>query len=269
MHAPHNSPPAQTTPLPASTNAVSIEVCVDSVAGLATCQGHADRIELCSALSLGGLTPTPGLIARATDSVVPVYAMIRPEAGGFDLLPDQVDLMCCEIRSIRAAGLAGVVIGATQHDTQGQCHVDRSALARMCDAAGPLDITLHRAIDLTCDPLAALEVAIELGIGRILSSGGAVRATDGAARLAAMQRHAAGQITLMAGGGVAPDTLPALAAATGITAFHASCSRATPTARDLYAMGFAPQTQARTDAGMIDALRAAAITACRPTRAPV
>lgn len=196
-----------------------LEVCVDTPDGIAlAAAAGADRIELCSALDLGGLTPGAGLIAAAKGSGIPVHAMIRPRAGDFRAGEADLAAMLDDIRHIRVARLSGVVIGVAD----GSGALDRAALARLVDAAGPLDVTLHRVIDLTPDPIAALEVAVSLGIRRILTSGGARIAPDGVRQIAAMVRAARGRIEIMAGGGLTPANAPMLVA-TGIGALHASC----------------------------------------------
>ncbi len=123
-------------------------------------------------------------------------------------------------------------------------------------AAKGLDCTLHRCFDLVPDPAEALETAIALGFRRILTSGGALRASDGAAQIAALLAQARGRILLMPGAGVTADTAPALVAL-GVTEIHASCAAARPQAGPAVALGFAPATDRRTDAALVRALRAA------------
>ncbi|WP_377511268.1 copper homeostasis protein CutC [Octadecabacter sp. R77987] len=233
-------------------NSAALEVCVDTAEGLSACQIHADRIELCSALELGGLTPSPGLLAIARDSKVPVHAMIRPRAGDFSY--DDHDLEAClqDIAAVHAAGLAGVVLGAFKDR-----ELDLVALAKMRAAAGDMACTLHRVIDLVDHPLRALEDAIALGFDRILTSGGAVRAPDGIDGLAALQGAAAGRITVMAGSGVTAQNLGDIAAKTGIYAFHASCSLPVAQGHEEQAFGFATASRNRTDPARIAQMRAA------------
>lgn len=230
----------------------TLEVCVDTCAGLAAAQNDADRIELCSALGLGGLTPGAGLLSAVRDSRVPVHAMIRPRAGGFHY--DAADRAAClaDIAAAKAAGCAGIVIGAAQN---GQ--LDHDTLAAFVTAAEDLPCTLHRVIDQLDDPLTALDTAMDLGISRVLSSGGAVRAVDGLDRLAAMQTQGAGRITIMAGSGITPDTVARIARATGIRHFHASCSVTRPSDPADRRLGFAGETVAATDPETIGQLRAA------------
>lgn len=197
-----------------------LEVCVDDTQGLASAiRGGADRIELCSALALGGLTPSPGLIAAAARAEIPVFAMIRPRAGGFVYTEDEVEAALVDIGAVGQANLAGIVCGATLPDGQ----LDRDIIGKFRDAAGGLPMVLHRAFDLSPRLSEGLETAIELGFCRILTSGGALTAIEGREALAALVTQADGRIEIMAGGGVtalnAGDLLM-----TGVHALHGSCS---------------------------------------------
>lgn len=237
-----------------------LEICVDSPAGLrAAIAGGADRIELCSALALGGLSPSPGLIALARDTPVPIMAMIRPRAGGFDFSEDEVTAMEAEIASVAHAGLAGVVIGATRTDPSGQVTLDLPVMERLVRAAGSLDMTLHRCIDLMQDPLQAIDQAADLGISRILSSGGASTARAGLSRLARMMDHAGDRITIMPGSGVSAESLPELLRALSPSEVHASASRpvssADPGKARLLEFGFQPTGAKRTDSGLVAGLK--------------
>ena len=168
---------------------VTLEVCVDTAGGLAEAvAGGADRIELCAALAVGGLTPSAGLIDMAARCGVPVVAMIRPRAGDFVWSEAEVAMMVAEIGEVRAAGLAGVVLGASLPDGR----LDVPVLRRLLAASGGMELVLHRCIDLTPDMGEALEEAVALGFDRILTSGGEVMAEDGAARIASLVAQAAG-----------------------------------------------------------------------------
>lgn len=195
-----------------------IEICVDSPAGLeAAFAARPDRIELCSALALDGLTPGPGLVRMASAAGVPVLAMIRPRAGNFVFgAADRVAALA-DIEHMRAAGLAGVVLGASLPDGR----LDTGTLAIMMKYCKGMDLTLHRAFDVTPDPFAALEQAIDLGFSRILTSGQAPTAPEGAPLLAQLVRAARGRIAIMAGAGVRAEHAAALAA-TGVRALHGS-----------------------------------------------
>ncbi|MBA4489232.1 copper homeostasis protein CutC [Paracoccus sp. S1E-3] len=243
---------------------ILLEVCVDDAAGLAAARvGGADRVELCAALALGGLTPSAGLMALAKDAGLPVMAMIRPRAGDFVWSPEERSAMLAEIGAARAMGLAGVVIGASRPDGR----LDIEVLAEQVAAARGLDITLHRAIDLTPDPAAAMRQVAALGIGRVLSSGGARSALEGIARLRAMA-EAAPEVTVMPGGGVSAGNAAEFANQPGLREIHASCSlpQPAPALPQVAAFGFQPPGARATDAGQVRALRAALdqIGASRP-----
>lgn len=155
---------------------ILLEVCVDSAEGLtAAIEGGAGRIELCSALELGGLTPLPSLMRIAARAPIPVYAMIRPHAGPFIFGAADEEAMMIDIDAVRAAGLAGVVIGANRPDGT----LDMPLIHRLKAHATGLGSTLHRAFDLVPDADQALEQAIELGCERILTSGCALKAAEG------------------------------------------------------------------------------------------
>lgn len=231
-----------------------LEICVDDAAGLAAAiSGGADRIELCSSLALGGLTPTPGLMALAATSPIPVYAMIRPRAGDFVFSQEDVATMQTDIDAARSAGLSGVVLGATHPDGR----LDTAILERLVTRASGLGLTLHRAFDLAPDFPAAIDTAIDLRFKRILTSGGAPRAIDGRDALRTIIAHAAGRIAIMAGSGVTADNAE-IFLALGLTDLHASASRPieTPTGRAAD-LGYVAPGMKRTDVELVAALKRA------------
>jgi len=233
-----------------------LEFCVTGMADArAAIDAGADRLELCQALDTGGLTPPAGLMQAAARLPVPVVALIRPRPGDFTYDADEIAQMAADVATARICGLYGVAIGALTGDGR----LDRAALAPLIAAAGPMSLTLHRAFDLTPDPFAALETAAELGFDRILTSGQAARAVDGAALIARLVQDAAGRLVLLAAAGIDAAALPDLAARTGITEAHASASHRVAAPPDLVARGFAPA------AGLLrlDPLRAAALAAAR------
>lgn len=232
---------------------ICLEICVDEAVGItAAVQGGADRIELCAALALGGLTPSVGVMALASEAGVATMVMIRPRAGDFVWSQAEVRAMQAEIAATRAAGLAGVVIGASRGDGR----LDTGVLAELMAAARGMDVTLHRAIDLVPDIDEAMAQCRALGIGRVLSSGGAVTAEAGLARLAQMARSG---ITVMPGGGVSAQNAARFAAAFDLREIHASASVAKPEAQDakVRAFGFQPEGARATDVDRVRALRRA------------
>jgi copper homeostasis protein len=234
---------------------VLLEICVDDAASVeAAIAGGADRIELCSALELGGLTPSPALLARAVATGVPVHAMIRPRGGGFVLKSQDLELMVDEIGRTLAAGAAGIVIGALRIDSG----LDSEALARFRDAARGAVAILHRAIDLTPDPVEAVRQAVGLGYDKILSSGGAPTVLEGAAVLARMVQTAAGRLSIIAGSGVSPDNVHQILARTGVREIHASASIAdAPIDPPAVRLGFGLAPRRMTDADIVRRLRVA------------
>jgi copper homeostasis protein len=232
-----------------------LEICVDDLAGVrAAATGGADRTELCSALGLGGLSPSPAFAAAALESGLRVHAMVRPRAGDFVYSTDELTLMSAEIRELASIGVQGVVVGATLPGGS----PDRDALARLRDAAAGVDIVLHRAIDLAPDLCAAVEVAASLGFDHVLSSGGALSAPEGANVLAKMVEAAAGRLSIIAGSGVTAENAAELARTTGVKAVHASASSTYewPDSR-IASFGFGPPMKRVTDASKVTALRAA------------
>ncbi len=233
---------------------VILEVCVDSAAGLAAAvDGGADRIELCTALALGGLTPSPGAISEAAGCGVPVMAMIRPRAGDFVWSEAELAVMEADICAARVAGLAGVVLGASLPDGR----LDVTALRRLAGAAAGMDLTLHRCFDLVPDMSVALEEAVGLGFRRILTSGGARTAAEGAPVIGALVRQAARRIGLMAGAGVTAAVAPVLLAQ-GVRELHGSCAENVAVSVKVSEMGFGPAAERRTSAALVRALRLAA-----------
>jgi copper homeostasis protein CutC len=235
---------------------MALEVCVEDLAGIdAAVAGGADRIELCSALAVGGLTPPASLARAAADAPLPVHLLCRPREGGFVYTPAEQALIAEDIRTAAEAGLAGVVIGACSGDA-----LDTRLLALLvaqARAAGeargtPLSLTLHRAFDLCADLPLAMEAAIGLGFDRILTSGGMPKAIDGVAMLARLHRQAAGRIVILAGSGVSPATLPAILE-TGVREVHASCRRPDPAPANPATLrfGFVSPDHARTDAHVV------------------
>lgn len=226
---------------------VLLEVCVDTPAGLAAAiAGGADRIELCAALGLQGLTPAPGLMALAASAPVPIYPMIRPRNGDFCFDARDLDVMRHDIDAARSYGLAGVSIGANRPDGD----LDLDVLEKLVKHSAGLGLTLHRSFDFVTDQAAALEAAIALGFERVLTSGGALTALAGAERLADLVAQADGRIRILAGAGVRASNVAELVRRTGVREVHGSFGGplpgADPTSR-LVTMGFLPAQMRDTD----------------------
>lgn len=204
---------------------VLVEACVDSVdSARAAERGGAGRLELCDALFDGGTTPSAGMIAACREGVsIPLFVIIRPRGGGFVYSEPELDVMRRDVVAARALGADGVVIGALRPD--GTVHAD--ATRSLVDAAGDMPVSFHRAFDFAPDLSEALETLVTVGIKRVLTSGGAPTAGQGAAELASLVRQADGRIVVMAGGSVREGNVRELIAATGVREVHVRLTRLT------------------------------------------
>lgn len=205
---------------------IALELAVQDPAGVRIAREvGAARVELTQALALGGLTPSPATLELACEAAgedgPEIHVLIRPRPGGFQYDADEIALSVRDVEWAIANGADGVVIGAL--DSSGALDLD--AMARLRDAAGEASVTLHRAIDVTADPVATLERAIELGLRRVLTSGAASTAIEGVETLRSLVTVADGRIEIMAGSGVVAGSAAALVA-TGVDALHFSAKRA-------------------------------------------
>ena len=206
------------------TDARLLEVAANSVASaLAAQAGGAGRVELCSALELGGLTPSHAQIAIVRERLsIPLYVLIRPRAGDFLYNDHEIETMRRDIETCAALGCNGVVLGAL--DAQGE--VDQAVCRILMAAAGHLGVTFHRAFDMSRDPRQSLEAVIDLGCERVLTSGAQASASDGAVLIRALLAQAAGRVAVMPGAGINPGNIAALVKATGAHELHASARHA-------------------------------------------
>ncbi|EKO3672739.1 copper homeostasis protein CutC [Vibrio metschnikovii] len=199
-----------------------LEVCIDNIESLHyAIQGGATRIELCSALALGGLTPSYGMMKQSARlSTIPVYAMIRPRQGDFLYDHDDIAMMLDDIDAAAEAKLQGVVIGALT--AQGE--IDESQVKQLVTRAQQhgLGVTFHRAIDQCRDFRQALELLIDLGCERVLTSGQAPQVEQGISTLADMVSLAKGRIRIMAGAGLTANNVTRIIQQTGVQEVHLS-----------------------------------------------
>lgn len=202
-----------------------LEICVDTYEGAcAAIEGGAGRIELCSSLSEGGLTPSAGLMKAAAALPVPCHAMIRPRSGLFCFSKAELKIMLSDVAIAQEAGLAGVVLGVQTADGT----LDKPVLAQLIQAAGPLSKTLHRVIDVVPDPLAELRHVIDLGFNRVLTSGAQPLAPDGVDLIRQMVDQADGRLSIIPGCGLTPENVSQVVEATGVAEVHAACNRRVP-----------------------------------------
>jgi copper homeostasis protein len=234
---------------------VLFEACVDSVASaIAAEAGGAGRLELCDSLIEGGVTPSAGKIAAVLARVrIPVNVLVRPRGGDFVYSEEEMDVMLRDIAECRRLGVSGVVIGCLTAAGD----VDEEATRRLVDAARPLSVTFHRAIDTAREPIEAFRACIRLGVDRVLSSGAAPSADKGARVLrafvveaekcmsggagagASADATAAGsgaskpskppqRPIVLAGGGVTASNAASIVASTGVAEVHGTARVAVP-----------------------------------------
>ena len=197
---------------------MNFELCTDSVEGAKMAGKFGfKRIELCSALAEGGLSPSYGLIEQcALHSTAEVHAMIRPVGGGFCYTSEELEVMITDIRQAKKAGAKGVVFGIL--DPNKQVSADNVLLLQEARALG-LESTFHRAFDQLSDPISGMEALIEMRFDRLLTSGLQRTAYEGLHLLSELQKTYGKRIQIMAGSGVNPSNAKELAA-TGITNLH-------------------------------------------------
>jgi copper homeostasis protein len=199
---------------------IVIEACVESLdAAVAAEAGGAQRIELCSNLAEGGVSPDSATLAACVAQLtIPIVVMVRPRAGNFTYSAIEHAVMLEEIRRTQDAGAHGIVTGALRPDGT----IDHTRAAELVAAARPLPVTFHRAFDECRDAARALETVIALGASRVLTSGQGRSAPDGAAAIAQLVRLAAERITIVAGGGINGKNVAALVRASGVREVHLS-----------------------------------------------
>jgi len=199
-----------------------VEVAVETLrSALAAENGGADRIELCANLDEGGTTPDTGLIASLIEQLrIPLAVIIRPRAGGFVYSDDEIRIMHGDIVRARGLGVRGIVAGVLRADRR----IDVDGARALVDTAAGLPLTFHRAFDATPDLPEALEDVIATGAARLLTSGGAASALEGADAIAALVEQAKGRIAIIAGGGIREHNVRELIARTRVGEIHTRLS---------------------------------------------
>ncbi len=198
------------------------EVCAGSLPALeAALAVGADRVELCAALEVGGVTPSIAMIETAVALAgrrTKVHVLVRPREGDFVYSPRELDVMCRDVLAAKGAGADGIVVGAL--DRQGA--VDREACERLVALARPASVTFHRAFDEAAAPLAAFEDVKALGVDRLLTSGAAPDVLTGAPVLAELVRRAGKRLVVLPGGGVTEANAGQVLSFSGATELHFS-----------------------------------------------
>jgi copper homeostasis protein len=197
---------------------VTIEVCVSDVeSAIAAEAGGADRIELCDNEAVGGTTPSAGTIAEVCRWLsIPVHVLIRPRGGDFVYSERELAVMRHDVEAAKALGAAGVVLGVLTATAQ----VDRDLTIGLIEAARPLGVTFHRAIDRTPEPRETVDALVALGVERVLTSGRCTTALEGASNIAALVKYAQNRITVVAGGRINADNLENIVRQTAASEVH-------------------------------------------------
>lgn len=215
-----------------------LEICANSYQSAVNAQeAGAHRIELCSELSVGGITPSYGLIKQVVTALsIPVYVLIRPRSGNFDYSDDEFEVMKRDIQVCKDLGVQGIVSGVLKEDNT----IDVKCTQTLVEWAYPLPFTYHRAFDCVPNPKEALEVLINLGVNRVLTSGQQTKAIDGIQLLSKMKELAGNKVVILAGGGINPENAAEFKKA-GFDEIHASASKLVRNAASEY-FGNTPQT---------------------------
>ena len=202
------------------------EVCTDDVDQAKEAEAlGAHRVELCSALELGGLTPSMGLLqAMREETKLGIHVMIRPRAGDFLYTEKEFGAMQRDVALAMGLGADGIVLGMLTKDGL----IDQSRMRMIMSIAGSLEVTFHRAFDVCADSEEALDDLINLGVTRLLTSGCAATAPSGKETIAQLVQQSQGQIQIMAGCGVGPANVRDLVQRTGINDVHFTCRKRVP-----------------------------------------
>ena len=196
-----------------------VEICCGSADDvLEAAASGADRVELNAALPLGGLTPSMGQLVASKSAGVELIAMVRPREGGFCYSALEFETMLRDARALIAAGADGIVFGILNPDGT----VDAERCKRMVETIGPKQAVFHRAVDVTPDWRAAIDTLCALKFRRVLTSGLATSALEGAATIREMIAYAAGRIEILPGAGIRAHNVVTLIEKTGCTQVHAS-----------------------------------------------
>lgn len=201
-----------------------LEVCVDCLESVRNAiEGGAHRLELCSALSEGGLTPSVGL-AKVVCSIssVPVFAMIRVRCGSFVYDADEAEAMLEDLRRLKEVNVAGFVFGALTESNE----VDIELCKKVIEHAQPLPVTFHRAFDQVNNPMEAIDILSELGFCRVLTSGQKDSAKEGLGLIQVLVEYARRkEIIVMPGAGISEQNIIEVSKRSGALEFHASCKK--------------------------------------------
>ena len=213
------------TPYPqVMTEPVLIEVCVDSVASaVAAERGGAQRVELCSDLLEGGITPSLGLLQAVRAAVsLPLHVIIRPRGADFCYSDAEFDIMRRDTELAKRAGADGVVFGILD----ASAHVDIIRTRQLVELARPMSVTFHRAFDMSADLQNSLDDVCQTGAHRLLTSGGEQDCVQGTDAIAKLVKSTRDRIRIMAGGGITPTNVAQILQRTRVNEIHVGLATA-------------------------------------------
>jgi copper homeostasis protein len=202
------------------SNNVLLEICVVSLDyAMAAQRAGASRIELCSDLTCGGITPNPGLMEMAREQLrIPIHVLVRPRPGDFLYSDDEFQIMRQTIEHAKQLGMDGIVLGLLDQDSK----IDVARTRELFDLADPLPVTFHRAFDETPSWEESLEAVIQTGAQRLLTSGCCPKVMEGLSNLTQLVRAARDRLIVMPGGGITPLNVVEVVRATAAREIHAS-----------------------------------------------
>lgn len=205
-----------------SSKPIQIEICIDSVeSAIAAEQGGADRLELCQNLFEGGTTPSAGMILSVgRRTTLPVFVIIRPRGADFCYSDAEFGVMEEDVILARELGADGIVTGILKPNGT----VDRRRMKRLIELAGELPVTFHRAFDVSRDPFESLEVLVDLGVQRVLTSGQEKSVLEGIEVLARLVKAAGNRILVVPGGGITERNFERIHRGCGASEYHLSAS---------------------------------------------
>lgn len=201
---------------------MKLEICANSFqSALNAQQAGAHRIELCSELSIGGMTPSYGLINKVVHELsIETVVLIRPRSGNFVYSDSEFQVLKNDIRICKELGVDGIVSGVLNTDNT----IDIERTKELVELSKPLQFSFHRAFDILPNPKRALQELIELGVHRVLTSGQKLKAIDGINLLKELKELGASSITILVGSGVNPENAKVFKDA-GFSELHASASK--------------------------------------------
>lgn len=204
-----------------NTLSMQIEICAANIGSAVNAQkGGADRIELCSELAVGGITPSYGMIKEVLNLIqIPVFVLIRPRSGDFCYSDDEFAAMKTDIEICKELGCAGIVSGILNPDLT----IDKTRTKELIELSRPLEFTFHRAFDRLADPEKGLNELIDLGANRVLTSGQQLTAEEGFELLMRLKDLAGNQVKILPGGGISPENAM-IFKENGFQEIHASVS---------------------------------------------